>query len=95
MCDSSRTGCSRCASRHVQPRRQQNDGALNDLHPEEGQVQQMRLLSSSAKKSTPKTVHMILPLPPERLVPPITVAPTTSSSKGSPNVGRPWPGAAV
>ncbi len=41
----------------------------------------LRVFDSSTKNSTPNTVQMILPLPPKSEVPPITVAPITSSRK--------------
>src|SRR5439155_3650196 len=48
-----------------------------------------RLLSMTARNSTPNRVHRILPLPPNRLTPPITAAPTTSSRMRWPSTGVP------
>ena len=48
------------------------------------------VFESRTKKSTPKKVQRILPLPPKSEVPPMTVAPMTSRRKlPAPSVGRP------
>ena len=48
-----------------------------------------RPLSMTVRNRTPNTVQMILPLPPNRLTPPITAAPMTSSRMRWPRTGVP------
>ena len=49
----------------------------------------LRLLSISVMNNTPNTVPRIEPLPPNRLVPPITAAPMTSRKMRWPSTGEP------
>jgi len=48
-----------------------------------------RLLSRREKNKTPSAVPRTVPRPPNRLVPPITAPPTTSSKMRWPRMGEP------
>lgn len=75
----------------VHPHRQQQNGAFNDILPEGGDVHHAHAVIGADIINAPITAPATLPMPPARLVPPMTQAAMASSSAILPAEGDPAP----